>query len=377
MDITTLTLLLTASVGLVVLVFWYLPVRVSRLLALRRRWPLVGATLTIVSGYVGFQGPLAGTEQAWIGIGAIALGLATFVLLYAAFLLLGLDLLRVSRRLSGRATVASVFIAAAALTALGVSNAYRLDVVEVEMPVAGLAEEVRVMHIADVHIGNHRGADWLERVVEETNRHKPDFVLFNGDLIDSNLALRPGVLDALERLEAPAYYVNGNHEALVDHERALAVFRRHGLRVLDNEVVRTHGLQLVGLDYMSADDETFDPHAVTGKTIAEELPRIALADDLPTLLMHHSPVGVSYVADRAIDVMVAGHTHAGQVFPGTWLACLPYPYLRGAYRAGDTQLFVSQGAGTYAVPLRLGSANEMELLRLTPAPGRSRRLAAH
>ena len=67
-------------------------------------------------------------------------------------------------------------------------------------------------------------------------------------------------------------------------------------------------------------------------------------------------------------IMVAGHTHAGQVLPGTWLAGLQFEYLRGLYDAKATRVLVSQGVGTFGVPMRLGSANQMELIRLKPTP---------
>ena len=105
-------------------------------------------------------------------------------------------------------------------------------------------------------------------------------------------------------------------------------------------------------------------HAVNKLTIKEELPKISLSEELPVILMHHSPVGLEYVSRAGVTLMLSGHTHAGQVFPGTLITPFLFPVNKGLLRQGDTYFFVSQGAGTYGPRLRLGSANEINLIRL-------------
>lgn len=253
------------------------------------------------------------------------------------------------------------------VTVVGAVHAYGLRVNEVTIPLEGLERDVTVMHISDVHIGPQRGGANLDRIVEETNRRQPDFVLINGDLVDGNRALEPGQLDALGRIEAPAYFTTGNHDHSVDMDRALEIIAGHGVRILHNEVVTLHGLQLVGLTYMNADEETFDAHSVNKLTIKDELPKIEVDDELPVLVMHHSPVGLEYVSAAGVDLMVSGHTHAGQVFPATIIAAWQFPLRKGLHERDGTQFWVSQGAGTYGPRMRLGTSNEIDLIRLEPA----------
>jgi predicted MPP superfamily phosphohydrolase len=175
----------------------------------------------------------------------------------------------------------------------------------------------------------------------------------------------PGVLAPLADFEAPTYFVGGNHEKYVDNDRALELIAGHGVRVLHNEVIDTHGIYLVGLDYMNPDDDTFDMHPSDDKrTIENVLPDIPLPDDKPSVLMHHSPVGTKYVAAKGVDLMVAGHTHAGQMFPGTLFAPLVFPFNSGLYQEDGMKVFVSQGAGTFITRIRLGTSNEINLIRL-------------
>lgn len=219
-----------------------------------------------------------------------------------------------------------------------------------------------------MHLGHHRGRDYLARIVEETNLRNPDLVLITGDLADSNVALSPGVLGPLSDFTAPAYFVGGNHEKYIDTERVLRLVTVHGIRVLHNEVVETHGLQLVGLDYMNADENTFDMHPSDDtRTIKSVLSNLPLMRGIPSVLMHHSPVGAQHVAVKGIDLMLSGHTHAGQVFPFTLFNEIAFPFNRGHHQQDTTKVFVSQGAGSYVLRVRLGTSNEINLLRLMPS----------
>ncbi|EIW8473881.1 hypothetical protein DV720_26720 [Klebsiella pneumoniae] len=166
---------------------------------------------------------------------------------------------------------------------------------------------------------------------------------------------------------APVYYTGGNHEQYVNEQLSEVLISATGVRVLRNETVMTRGIQLTGLRYMKADDETLDLHPSDDKdTIKSVLKNISIDTGLPAVFVHHSPVGVKYLSDKGASLVLSGHTHGGQVFPGTLLAPFFFAFNRGLEHYGNTQVFVSQGAGTYLAPLRLGSRNEINLIRLVP-----------
>jgi predicted MPP superfamily phosphohydrolase len=350
--------------GLLVCSMWYVPFRFSRLLGLGRTWPLYFAealnmALFLVS--MGFQGVVT---NSMLTIVANTTGVLFALHINLIMLFLLLDILRLVIHPPARLTAWLVVCVAIVATAGGAWKASHFEVTTTEIPIVGLEKDVTLMHISDVHIGPHRGSAYLERIVGETNRLQPDLVLINGDLVDAKSALEPGFLSALGRLEAPAYFTTGNHESYVDTERTLEIISSYGVRVLRNEIVETHGFQLVGLDYMKADENTFDMHVVNKLTIKEELPKIPFTKGKPVVLMHHSPVGLEYVSARGVSLMLSGHTHAGQMFPGTWLAPLIFPLNNGLHKRQGTYFFVSQGAGTYMMRLRLGSSNEINLIHL-------------
>jgi hypothetical protein len=98
---------------------------------------------------------------------------------------------------------------------------------------------------------------------------------------------------------------------------------------------------------------------------------LASKDDLRTILLAHDPDLFLEAAARGADVVLAGHTHAGQVgvpFVRRWsLASLTHRHHAGLYREGDASLYVHAGLGTTGPPLRFGAAPEIAVLVLRAA----------
>jgi predicted MPP superfamily phosphohydrolase len=346
---------------------WYVAFRLRTTFGLQRRWPL---RVFVVAALVGtFILMLLATKSADVVVGLLyVLGgylFAGYLFLTLAFVLL--YLIERAWHIPKAHVGAVALLLASGATLVGGLWANQFSVVETEIALPGLDRDVVAMQLSDIHMGHHRGRTYLEKIVEETNQRKPDIVLISGDLLDSEAAFVPGELEPLARFSAPVYYVGGNHETYVDAERAFALVKKYGANVLRNQVVETHGLQLVGLDYMNADEDTFDLHpSDDSRTIKSVLASLHLKDGMPSVLLQHSPAGAQYAAANGIDVMIAGHTHGGQFFPGTLVATAVFPYTHGLYHRGPLQVFVSQGAGTYMSRVRLGTSNELNLLRLRP-----------
>jgi len=248
----------------------------------------------------------------------------------------------------------------------GLWNGYDIDVEHVDIQLEDLNGTLDIAVLSDIHIGSSGGKGYLERLIEKTNSLNPDIVLIPGDIVDSDRFLTDDVFSPLKDLEAPAYFVTGNHETYVDEEKIIGILRRNGVQVLENEVVETHGIQLVGLRYMDADDggEAFHESG-SNQTIGNVLLSLNISEDAPAILMHHSPVGIPTALEAGIDLYVAGHTHGGgQIFPLTLIASSAFDYSKGLYHHKGMDIYVSQGAGTWFVPMRVGTDNEITLIRL-------------
>ncbi len=126
------------------------------------------------------------------------------------------------------------------------------------------------------------------------------------------------------------------------------------------------GLQIVGLDYMIPDKNTYDIHEINNEnTIESALPAVGIDRSRTTILLHHNPVGAKYAADNGVNLYLAGHTHAGQLFPATIVAAMMFEYNKGLYKYDDNmQIYVSQGTGTFGPPMRLGTDSELTIINL-------------
>lgn len=266
---------------------------------------------------------------------------------------------------------AFVIIALAALvTIYSLWNAASFRVNHLEIPINGLEKEICIVHISDVHIDGFRGKGYLEEIVAAAGREKPDLVLITGDIIDNGHSLTEETFSPLKKFAAPVYFTAGNHETYAGKDKTLRVLAANGVTILRNQVIETHAIRLIGLDYMNADPESFDMHGSRrGVTIKEFLAGLDLSVRKPTVLMHHSPKGVEYVSRSGVDLMLAGHTHGGQIFPVTYLGRLVHPYNKGLYKHNGTYIYVSQGAGTFGPRMRLGTRNEITVIRLKKSEG--------
>lgn len=348
----------------------YVGTRLGSLLGVRRRLYLYLITGAIILAALTTSQLTASWDSVLIDRLYLVSGVLLGLLFYVFIWLLVFELLRPLLRIPARAAGVAVLLLATSTTGYGVWNANRFETRIIDVTVPNLARPVDVAVLTDVHMGGHRGKAYLERVVAAINALDPDMIVMAGDLADSNAILRDENFTPLSQLRAPVYFATGNHDTYIDENRLLAIAERQGVHVLHNQIVSVDGLQIASLDYMNGDDRTFDLHPSRGKaTIEMTLPKLGLDPSRPSILIHHSPVGIQYAEQAGVDLFIAGHTHGGgQIFPATLLAeWLIYPYSNGLYRIGKMQLFVSPGIGTFMLPLRVGTRNELTLLRLRPA----------
>ena len=234
----------------------------------------------------------------------------------------------------------------------GFLNTQLLAVRTIEVRAPQLVRNINIVQISDVHVGS-RSSRFLARVVKRINKLSADYVFITGDLIDGrNISERE--LSALANLEAPTYYIIGNHERYVDLEAICTRLRNLGVHVLRNESHTLGDIQLVGID--DAESKT---------QVRTVLPTMDAMPDKFRILLYHRPDGVREAAAWGVHLMLCGHTHHGQIFPVNYLVKRFFPRFRGSYREDDLLLYISPGTGTWGPMLRLGSRSEISMIRLS------------
>jgi uncharacterized protein len=251
-------------------------------------------------------------------------------------------------------------VAIGALTAL---RGPRIEEVQVRVP--GLhpgLDGFRIAQISDLHVGRSIRRRYVERTVERARALAPDLVAFTGDMVDGPVArLAPHVAPLAALAEGGrAFFVLGNHDCYSGAGAWIAHFRGMGMRVLLNEhaMVRTGAATLlVG--------------GVVDPAYRERRPEISLAGAPRAdfrLLLAHNPKLAPLGADAGFDLMLSGHTHAGQFFPWTLAVRLVHaPHVAGLSREGRMQVYVSAGTGSWGPPVRFGTSPEITLIRLARA----------
>ena len=82
------------------------------------------------------------------------------------------------------------------------------------------------------------------------------------------------------------------------------------------------------------------------------------------MLLAHQPVMVEQARAAGVDLQLSGHTHGGQLWPFDYVIRLDQPAVEGLSRYGDTQLYVTSGAGYWGPPMRVGARPEVTVVEL-------------
>ncbi|HPF49966.1 MAG TPA: metallophosphoesterase [Draconibacterium sp.] len=305
-----------------------------------------------------------GTFANWIYIlASIVMGFLLYLLLSVA----AVDLLNIFIKSAPRILGASALILAVAVTTGGILNAQYRRISKVEIPMKGLKNELKVAHLSDIHIGHFWGAKTLQRIVDKTNAQNPDVVFITGDLFDGRIRLNAASLEPLKKLNAPVYFVEGNHDGYSGAEEVKKNLREIGVTVLENEVTHFNQIQIIGLDHMRATDNSPGMHGTGHKpSIQSVLDSLNIFPNQPTVLLHHSPDGIEYANAHGVDLYLAGHTHNGQLFPFNFVVGMIYKYNKGLHDYKGTRIYTSQGVGTFGPPMRVGTKSEIVVLTLKP-----------
>ena len=215
--------------------------------------------------------------------------------------------------------------------------------------------------ISDLHLGNIRGAAFARRSVNKILAEKPELAIIAGDLFDGTPIDAVPAAAPLAALHLPlgVFFAEGNHEEFRDTEKLLAAIANAGVRILDNEKVDLHGLQLLGVPYR---------HATHSEHFQSVLAKLQIDRARASILVTHAPDRPQIAEAAGISLQLSGHTHHGQYFPFTWVAARIYrQFVYGLSIIGGLQVYTSCGAGSWGPPLRVGSTPEIVILCLERA----------
>ncbi len=221
-------------------------------------------------------------------------------------------------------------------------------------------KRMRLVFFSDLHIGEAMTPDYIARAVKLIQDQQPDLILCGGDFIDHRAvyAYDPRVMASLRSLHAPlgVYYVLGNHEYRDDLEANIRwVSEVGGTLLRDSIAFPGNGpLTLIGRDdHVNGNRKPFE-------VIANE------ADPLrgPVVLMEHTPASIDSIGDSPVDLILCGHTHGGQIWPGQLMVWWRYGMVSGTRPVGEREVCISSGIGSAGATYRVGTRSEIRVYDL-------------
>ncbi|MDX3384524.1 metallophosphoesterase [Streptomyces niveiscabiei] len=231
----------------------------------------------------------------------------------------------------------------------------------VTVPLAKLpraAHGYRIAVVSDIHLGPVLGRGFAQKVVDTINGTQPDLIAVVGDLVDGSVKDLGPAAAPLAQLKARhgSFFVTGNHEYFSGAEQWIEEVRRLGIRPLLNERTELPWFDLAGVNDLAGESEGQGPDFA--KALGDrDTARTAV-------LLAHQPVQIHDAVDHGVDLQLSGHTHGGQLWPGKYVAALANPTVSGLERYDDTQLYVSNGAGAWGMPTRVGAQSDVTVIEL-------------
>ena len=233
----------------------------------------------------------------------------------------------------------------------GFINARNVRVKQLKFSHSKIKKKLSFIFLSDIHIGSN-SPKILKTIIPLINQQNPSFILIGGDLIDSS-AFKIQDLDEIKKINAPIYFVTGNHEYYIEEsQKHLNDFKKQNIKVLDNQRVLLKEINIIGLS---------DNHKKKYKI--KKFDQLFDSDYFNLLLVHQPSIWNS-VKEKA-NLTLSGHTHNGQIFPFNLIVKLQFPQIYGVYSHFKNYIYVSSGAATWGPKIRIGSKNEILNIELS------------
>jgi hypothetical protein len=320
--------------------------------------------LAALSLFLGFTPLPPVIKRLFGGIGAYYMGIFMYLLLF--FLLADFIVLlgNVTKILpSSQSVLFYKGLAAVLLTACvvcyGLFNANRIQHISYDVYVDEPSlDNMKIVLIADSHLGAANNFERsLERIVQDINAIEPDIVCWAGDIFNDDFhAIRnPGKAASLLRGIEASYGVFaclGNHDGGPTLNLMTDFLKNSNITLLNDDYAVIDGrLALFG---------RMDSRPIGGGPERQDISGAIDSVNLPVIVMEHNP---SHIGEYGGEVflLLAGHTHKGQLFPGRLFTRALFEADYGYYQKDpdSPQVVITSGVSTWGPPMRVGTHNEI------------------
>ncbi len=224
--------------------------------------------------------------------------------------------------------------------------------------------DLKVALFADSHIGTTFDGDGFAEQLARIEEQSPDIILIAGDLVDdsSKRADLEKACKALSQVKAKygVWYCYGNHD------KGYYSSRDFSAEELEDIMIE-NGIHVLSDEYELIDDSFY----IVGRKDRSEQERKSMEEVLKgvdkskyIIVMDHQPGDYDAEAECAVDLVVSGHTHGGQLFPityvGEWFNINDATY--GYERRKDTDFIVTSGISDWEIDFKTGTKSEYVMI---------------
>ena len=263
-------------------------------------------------------------------------------------------------------TALVVFIIVTLVVAGGYINTRNVIIKELPLTLpkkSGTISDLNAVLVSDIHLSPVNDEKFLENMVGKINKLNPDIIFIAGDLVDEKASLleKRNIGPALLKLKSKfgVYACTGNHEYINGGDACINYMKEFGIKVLlDTAAKIDNDFYIVGRN-----DRAMKQFNGNHRKSLEEI-LTGVDKNYPLILLDHTPFGLDEAEKNGIDLQLSGHTHYGQLFPANYITKMIYEDSFGYLKKGNTQYYVSCGAGTWGPPVRTVSRSEIVHLKI-------------
>ena len=243
---------------------------------------------------------------------------------------------------------------------------------QVKIDKSAKVNKLRIVQLSDIHINDMTSSDRIQDMVDKVNQLNADFIVITGDTLDRRLQpfTEKGFDKQFQQFKSKygTYIIFGNHEYLNikeenNHEQDIInAFKHANMKVLKDDVVH---LDNVGITFIGRDDFSSSRYDIKRASLPDLM--MFSNTNKPIILLDHQPHNLDEPANLGVDLMISGHTHAGQVFPINLIEKLIYKNNYGIYKNTKQHFtsIVSSGFGFWGPPIRLMTRSEIVVIDVT------------
>ena len=231
----------------------------------------------------------------------------------------------------------------------------------------------KIVHISDLHYGRLFDEKSLKKLVDSINEQKPDIVVLTGDLIDKDTNMTTSmankISDLLNKIDASSgkYAINGNND--LNFDEWTNIISGGGFKDLNNtyDTIYKDGYDYIFIAGASTIKDKVNINDKL-KTAIDYLNSFESDGPIYKILLLHEPDVIDDLSVNPFDLILAGHSHAGQVrLPFIGAVILPEDarkYYDSHYKIEKADLYVSNGLGVSNYNFRLFNTPSYNVYRL-------------